>query len=264
MSVRRSGSTLVIALALWVVAACSVGTPPSEPLYSGTLSVVSTPAMKQVISQLATAFQGAHPMISVTLTYEATSTIKVQLTAPTESTPDGYVIEQLQPSTRPTRTAPTAGPVVPVGTTIASSQLVIAVSAKNPKHVSSLEDLGRAGVRTAVCSSDEPCGQAADIMLAQSRTKLSKAQRVTDTQAGLTLLRDGKVDAALVYRSDVRVGADGLATVEVAESGGAKVDFVAGARRGSNQVAAMQAFIAFLQNGGSKQVMESYGFEVGA
>jgi molybdate transport system substrate-binding protein len=137
----------------------------------------------------------------------------------------------------------------PTGTPVlfARNQLVLAIPADNPKGMRGLADLNRPDIRLALCAESEPCGTVAATALAEAQVPVpATAIRVTDVRAAMAQLREGHVDAALVYRSDARLAGDTVATLEFAQSPAALADLYAAIPTAAQNPVAAKNFLDYL------------------
>jgi molybdate transport system substrate-binding protein len=144
--------------------------------------------------------------------------------------------------------------------TFASNELEIAVPPGNPAHIGSLADLARPGVKVALCAEQVPCGAAA--------VKLLKAVGVTahpvtlekDVKAALSKVQLGEVDAALVYRTDVKAGAGRVAGVPIPEAGKAVNRYPIVALAHARNAPGAQAFVGYVLSADGQRVLADAGF----
>ena len=160
---RRFALT-VAALAAVTVAGCS-SSPSSAPsgsstsspvaassaLPAGTITVFAAASLKETFTQLGKQFQEAHPGDTVKFSFGASSTLATQITsgAPAD------VFASAAPKNMQT--------VVSAGDAsnpqdFAKNTAEVAVPPSNPASVTSVNDLGKSSVKTALCEPQVPCG----------------------------------------------------------------------------------------------------------
>jgi ABC-type molybdate transport system substrate-binding protein len=161
--------------------------------------------------------------------------------------------------------------------TYASNELAILVPAGNPKHVTSLADLGRADVRVAM-PNPQTEGVARQIVSAYRKAGGDAlVQRIMETKraAGTTILTSihhrqtpawllqGKADAGPVWLSEAlyqeRIHS-GLEAVRIPAAENVSGAYLAAVVRTAAHVAAAKAFVAFLASQQAQDVYRSYGF----
>src|SRR5579863_3045801 len=160
----------------------------------------------------------------------------------------------------------------------ASNGLGIMVLARNPRHIASLNDLGRSDVRVAM-PNDDTEGIATPIEAAFRRaggTGLLDAIMVRKKDAGTTLLTSihhrqtpqwilsGRADAGPVWYTEAlyqqQIGS-GISVIALPPSQDVRVNYVASVVTGAPHRAAAQAFLAFLASPKGLAVYQSFGFD---
>jgi molybdate transport system substrate-binding protein len=147
-------------------------------------------------------------------------------------------------------------------TLLARDSLVIAVLRANTVKVSSLADLTRPGVRVALCADQLPCGAAARTVLDAAGVTVSPVARESDVHAIIAKIRSGAVDAALVYRTDVKALYPEVTSIDVAEAERAADQYRIVALKESANPAAAAAFIGFVTSALGRRVFAEAGFGV--
>jgi molybdate transport system substrate-binding protein len=82
-----------------------------------------------------------------------------------------------------------------------------------------------------------------------------------DVKAALAKVKLGEVDAALVYRTDVRAAAADVDGVEFAESAGAVNDYPVVALKDAPNPAGAAAFLAFVRSPDGQRILTDAGFQ---
>jgi molybdate transport system substrate-binding protein len=139
--------------------------------------------------------------------------------------------------------------------------LEIAVPRDNPARVSGLADLARAGVKVALCARQVPCGAAAGKALAAAHVAVRPVSWEPDVKAALSRVRLGEVDAALVYRTDVRAAGSAVHGIEFPESADAVNSYPIGTLAVASHRAAADAFVAYVRSADARAVFLAAGFD---
>ncbi|MCX6389918.1 MAG: molybdate ABC transporter substrate-binding protein [Solirubrobacterales bacterium] len=148
---------------------------------------------------------------------------------------------------------------------VAGNSLVIATRKGGPKF-GSLADLGRRGVKIALGSKTVPIGSYADKALAklpaQQRTAIlnNVKSREPDASSVTAKLREGAVDAALLYRTDVDGSAGSLSAVAIPKSVAPLVTYFAAVVNGTKLPNASAALVKSLRSGRGQSLLRSAGF----
>lgn len=245
------GAALGAVVAPAGLAGCTgAGAPSGQPVI-----VLAAASLTEAFTTLGHDFQAAHPGARVTLSFGASSTLAEQIRqgAPAD------VFAAASPTAMSVVTTAGRGSGAPV--VFARNQLVIAVPAANPRHIRSLADLARPGLRVALCAEQVPCGAAAATVLRLARVRLTPATLEPDVKAALAKVRLGEVDAALVYRTDVRAAGGEVAGVEFAGSAAAINDYPIVALTGGGNAAGAAAFVEYVRSDRGQAVLVAAGFQ---
>lgn len=206
----------VLCATLAALAGCSSSTaistdtsPTTSPTASAasrqTVTVLAASSLTEPFAALATAYEQAHPDVTVRVSYGSSTTLAQQVTqgAPADivALAGGEAVAQVSAAATATH------PPIP----FAENALVLATPAANPARVGVLADLARPDVAVVLCVATAPCGRAADTALAGAGVTAHVVSREVDAKATLAKLRLGEADAALLYHSDV-VAARGAVT----------------------------------------------------
>jgi molybdate transport system substrate-binding protein len=262
---RGRGPVARIALVGWLtlavmsVTACLGVPPPRVPpptKIAGTIEVSGPASLMEVLTDIANDFKQANDDVEVQLAFGADTETVGRVTTTGGAAPDIVIVEGSQPLAVLGASVSTA-PVI-----IARNRLVIATAPGNPKHITGLRDLARAGVRVALCATSEPCGTASNAVLIGAGLTVRSPRRVNDVRAALSLVEQGSADAALVYRTDTRVAGDAVASVEFPESGANLVDYQGVVLSGAVNPAGAQAFLGYLVSQTTKDRLTGAGFQL--
>jgi molybdate transport system substrate-binding protein len=243
------------------LAACSTGTgghpatAPSGAAVTGNVSVFAAASLTEAFNQLGRDFQAAHPGTRVTFDFAGSAQLATQIN---EGAP-ADVFASAAPATMKTVTG--AGNATGTPATFARNQLVIAVPKGNPKAVTGLADLAKPGVRVALCAAQVPCGAAAKTALAAAGVAITPVTLEQDVKSALAKVKLGEVDAALVYRTDVRAAAADVDGVEFPESAKAVNDYPIVVLKGASNPAGAQAFVAYVLSDKGRSVLGRAGFQ---
>jgi molybdate transport system substrate-binding protein len=145
--------------------------------------------------------------------------------------------------------------------TFARNQLVVAVAAGNPKGLATLNDLGKKGIRVALCLDSEPCGVAAAEVLKAAKVNVTSPLRSENVRDARDLVERGQADAALVYRTDLRNN-DDVAPLEFARAGQGVVEFQAIPMAKAKNPDMAQAFVAYLASAAGRELLTANGFQL--
>ncbi|WP_030434342.1 molybdate ABC transporter substrate-binding protein [Actinoplanes subtropicus] len=239
----------------------SDGSPPSTSTSSagggvtGNLTVLAAASLTETFNQIGKDFEAANPGVKVTFSYGGSSGLAQQITsgAPAD------VFASASPATM--KTVTDAGDASGTPATFVKNQLVIAVPKGNPKGITGLSDLTRAGMKVALCAEQVPCGAAAKKALGAAGVKLTPVTLEQDVKSALSKVKLGEVDAALVYRTDAKAAAPEVDSIEFPESSGAINEYPIVTLKSAPNPVAATAFVAFVQTGPEMKVLTDAGFQ---
>jgi len=264
VGIRGVRATLVGLTALAGVVGCGGGDGTAGPSpgggtdsakVTGTVTVFAAASLTESFTRIGKDFEAANPGSKVTLNFGGSSALATQINqgAPAD------VFASAAPANMKTVTDAGNGDGTP--TTFVKNQLVIAVPKGNPKGVTGLASLTRSGVKVALCAEQVPCGAAAQKALDAAGVKLTPVTLEQDVKAALSKVKLGEVDAALVYRTDVKAAPADVAGVEFPESAGAINDYPIIVVKNAPNKAGAQAFVAHVLSDKGKSVLTQAGFQ---
>ncbi|MGC4892417.1 molybdate ABC transporter substrate-binding protein [Micromonospora sp. DT31] len=255
MTVRRVRAALAGMLVVALGATgCGGPAEPVGPDGAGPVTVFAAASLTEPFTRLGEDYAAAHPGRTVRFNFGGSSGLAAQIIqgAPAD------VFAAASPATM--KTVTDAGEAAGPSTVLVRNQLVVAVPRGNPARITGLADLARPGVTVALCAEQVPCGAAARTALDAAGVRLTPATLEQDVRGALAKLRLGEVDAALVYRTDVRA-ATGLAAVEFGESARAVNDYPIVVLRTAGNPAGARAFVDFVRSDAGLAVLTAAGFQ---
>jgi molybdate transport system substrate-binding protein len=257
VTVRRIRAALAGAAALTLaLTGCGAGDDPAGRDGGGRITVFAAASLTESFTRLARDFEAAHPGTTVTVNFAGSSALAAQITqgAPAD------VFAAASPATM--KVVTDAGDAAGAPVTLVRNRLVIAVPKGNPGRVAGLADLARPAVKVALCAEQVPCGAAARQALDAAGVRLTPATLEQDVRGALAKVKLGEVDAALVYRTDVRAAAGELAAVEFPASARAVNDYPIVVLRHAGNPDGARAFVAYVRSGAGRSVLTAAGFQV--
>ncbi|WP_371871401.1 molybdate ABC transporter substrate-binding protein [Phytohabitans rumicis] len=222
---------------------------------TGSVTVFAASSLTESFNQIGKDFEAANPGTKVTFNYAASSALATQINqgAPAD------VFASASPATMKTVTDAGNGDGTPV--IFVKNQLVIAVPKGNPKGVTGLADLTKAGVKVALCAEQVPCGAAAKKAIDAAGVRLTPVTLEENVKSALSKVTLGEVDAALVYRTDAKAAASDVDGIEFPESAGAINDYPLVVLKAAPNKTAAQAFVTYVQSDKAKAVLTAAGFQ---
>ncbi len=257
----------MLALApLLLAAACSSGSDapaddagPAAPSSSssevtGTVVVLAAASLTGVFEQIGEQFEQANPAAEVVLSFGGSSALAQQVLsgAPAD------VFAAASPATMQT-VVDAGGAADP--TVFVRNRLEIAVPPGNPGGVEGLADFGRGELDLALCAPEVPCGAAATEVLTAAGVRPAPDTLEQDVKAALAKVRLGEVDAALVYRTDVRAAGDEVTGIPFPEAADAINDYPIAVLDQAPNAAAARAFVDQVRSAEGRRVLDAAGFD---
>ncbi|MFE3444122.1 molybdate ABC transporter substrate-binding protein [Nocardia sp. NPDC059180] len=259
MNLLRSISTLFVAAA----AASGLSGCADDPGNAdradgeirGKITVFAAASLTETLSALGEQFEAAHPGVEVVFSFDASSALAEQIRqgAPAD------VFASAAPKNM--QQVVDSGDVTATPVTFVRNRLEIAVPEGNPGRITGLADFGRDEPAIALCAEQVPCGAAATKVFEAAQITPKPDTREPDVKAVLSKVVLGEVDAALVYRTDVRAAGDKVAGIDFPESADVVNDYpIAPVAHAPNATAAA-AFVEFVGSDSARAVFADAGFE---
>ncbi|WP_084505782.1 molybdate ABC transporter substrate-binding protein [Nocardia harenae] len=251
---RKLGAVVA---AVAMVAGC--GTDDAEPAtgdaVSGTVTVFAAASLTETFTELGEQFEAAYPGAKVVFNFGASSALAQQIGqgAPAD------VFAAAAP--RNMQQVQDGGDVTVAPVTFVRNRLEIAVPAGNPGRITGLADFGRAELTIALCAEQVPCGAAAATVFRTASITPQPDTREADVKAALTKVTLGEVDAALVYRTDVRAAGDKVQGIDFPEAASAVNDYPIAPLSEAPNAAAATAFVQFVTSEQADPVFAAAGFD---
>lgn len=222
---------------------------------SGVVTVLAASSLTESFEAIGKRFERAHPDVDVQFSFAASSELATQITAGAPAD----VFASASPETMRQVVEAQAARGRP--TVFARNRLEIAVPAGNPGEVTGLADLGRRELRVALCAAEVPCGAAGAKALAAAGVTPAPDTLEADVKATLTKVTLGEVDAALVYRTDVRAAGPDVEGIEFPQSAQAVNSYPVVALHDAPNPRAARAFVDLVLSEQGTAVLTRAGFE---
>ena len=266
---RRLALT-VVALAAAAVAGCSSSSSPSTPSGStsspaaaagsssagqtGTITVFAAASLKETFTELGKQFEAAHPGDTVKFSFGASSALATQI----NSGAPADVFASASPKNM--------NQVVTAGNAsnpqdFAKNVMEVAVPPSNPAKVTSVNDLAKSSVKTALCQPQVPCGVVAAEVFKNAKITVKPVTLQPDVKSVLTQVELGNVDAGMVYVTDVMAAGAKVKGVTIPASENASTLYPIAALTHSKEPSIAQAFVAYVLSPTGEQVLKAAGFE---
>ncbi|MUL42376.1 molybdate ABC transporter substrate-binding protein [Streptomonospora sp. PA3] len=251
---RRAAAGAAAGLLL-AAAACA----PVEEGAAGTdparraLTVFAAASLTGTFEELGGRFEERHPGTRVRFNFAGSSQLADHIAAGAPA--DVFASADTRTMDRVEDEGGTAGDAV----VFVRNTLRIAVPADNPAGIDSLADLADPGVKVALCAEEVPCGAAAARALEAAGVEVTPVSRERDVKAALTKTELGEVDAALVYRTDIRASGE-VAGIAFPEAEQAANDYPIAVLKGADRPGLAREWVAFVRSEDGDEVFDGAGF----
>jgi len=137
----------------------------------------------------------------------------------------------------------------------------IAVPPSNPANVTSVNDLAKSSVKTALCQPKVPCGVVAAAVFKNAGITVKPVTLQPDVKSVLSQVELGNVDAGVVYVTDVMAAGSKVKGVMIPANVNASTTYPIAAISGSKEMSIAQAFVAYVLSPAGQSVLSAAGFE---
>ncbi|WP_101946273.1 molybdate ABC transporter substrate-binding protein [Mycobacterium sp. 3519A] len=232
-----------------VASGCSSQARPTT-----SITVFASSAMIKSLTTIGKQFEAENPGTAVEFIFSGSSDLSAELSNGNGA--DVFVSGDHDNMTTVANAGLIAAPPVP----IAANSLVIATAPGNRGQIASFADLGRPGVRVAVCGVPSACAAATRQLEDRARVPLHPQYNdMTD----IDVLRDvttGKADAGLVFQTDAMNAGDKVSWFAFPESADAQVTSWIAPVKDSDQATLANKFIQDVTGPAGRKVLADAGF----
>jgi molybdate transport system substrate-binding protein len=272
---RLAATLAVVALTL---ASCSTGGPQTGAPSTGvrasetpggaapvTLTIYAAASLKAVLAKVQTAYAAVSPGITITVSTDSSSALetKIEQGAPAD-------VFLSADTTNPQKLVD-GGFASGTLTKFAGNLLTVIVPTANPAGIASPADLAKAGVKVIAAGDTVPItkyakqlianlatqpGYPGDFVAAYTANIVSKEDNVAAVVAKIEL---GEGDAGIVYVTDAKTSSK-VTTIAVPDAANVPATYAGVVVKASPNVAAAQAFLAWLAGPDGQAILASFGF----
>lgn len=238
------------------MAAIACGDPSNgdSPGPERELLVSAAASLTDVMAEVETAFEEAHPGVDVVLNLAGSSTLSVQIL---EGAPvDVFASASAADMDRVVE----AGAVAGESRIFARNRLRIAVPEGNPAGIEGLEDFADGELLLGLCAEEVPCGALAREALRRAGVKPEIDTAEPDVRALLTKVEVGELDAGISYVTDVASAEDGVEGVDLPEEANVVADYPIAVLRRTDRPELARAFVAFVRSERGRAILTRHGF----
>jgi len=257
---RLTRAVALAAAAALSLAGCSSSdsgastTTGSASEITGDVTVFAAASLTESFTRIGKDFEAAHPGVTVTFNFAGSSALANQINQGAPA--DVFASAAPKNMTDVTNT----GAVADTPTTFVTNTLEIAVPKGNPAKVTGLADFAKPDLKIALCAEQVPCGAAAKAVFRAAGITAAPDTLEQDVKAVLTKVSLGEVDAALVYKTDVKSAGDKVEGIEFPESGKAVNEYPIAVCAKAPNPAGARAFVEYVLSAQGRKVLTEAGF----
>jgi molybdate transport system substrate-binding protein len=255
---RRLAVPAVAAFAL-LTAACGSGsttsssTTTTKVAVTGNLSVFAAASLTGAFNDAKAKLTAANPGLNLTYNFAGSNALVAQIQ---QGAPADVFASADQKNMQ---TLITAG-LVEAPVTFARNKLQIAVAAGNPKGITGLADLAKAGVTVVLEAPGVPAGDYTRQVLAAKGITVTPKSLETDVKSALAKVTTGEADATVVYVTDVTAGGPKVQGVSIADADQPQISYPIAVVKATKNHFAAQAFVDSALSGDVQKSLEAAGF----
>jgi molybdate transport system substrate-binding protein len=231
-----------------------------------SLKIYAASSLTDAFGAIKTAYQAAHPNVSITYNFDGSQTLEQQLA-------NGAPADIFASADTSHMQLAEAAKLVTKSQIFAKNNLVVIIPASNPGHITTLKDLDKSGIKLVVGVPAVPVGKyglqvldnlGKSAQYGAAYEKSVKANIVSqeeDDKSVVTQVQLGDADAGIVYRTDVTSAeAKEVTVIPIPTQYNVIAQYPIAVLSGSTQQQADQAFINYLLSTAGQSILENYQF----
>ncbi len=220
---------------------------------AGSINVFAAASLTEAFTTLGKQFEAAHAGTTLNFRFDASSALATDIT---QGQPSDVFASA---ATSNMDTVVTAGfATKPVN--FVSNTMEIATPPGNPAKVSTVQDLEKSSVKTALCEVAVPCGATAEKVFDNAKVTVKPVTREPDVKSTLAVVEAKEVDAGVVYVTDVRAAGSKVVGVPIPDSVNASTTYPIAVLTHSTNQALAQAWVDYVLSPAGQKVLSADGF----
>ena len=220
----------------------------------GDITVLAAASLTDSFTTLGQQFEAAHPGVTVTLSFAASSALATQITS-------GAPADVFASASATTMDAVVAAGAAADPQVFAKNVMQIAVPPTNPGKITGVSSLAGADVKTALCQPQVPCGSTAQKVFTNAEVTVTPVTLEPDVRSVLSKVTLGEVDAGVVYVTDVLAAGEKVKGVEIPADVNASTSYPIAALTRSENAATAAAFVEYVLSPAGAAVLTAAGFQ---
>jgi molybdate transport system substrate-binding protein len=224
-----------------------------SPVLTGKIIVFAASSLTGTFITLGKQFEAAHPGTSVVFSFGASSTLAQQIL-------QGAPADLFASAAPKNMQQVIDGGDVSVAKDFARNEAEIVVYPAKATEIRTVADLGRPGVKVALCLAQVPCGAVARSVLASNNVVVKPVTEGLDVKSTLAYAVSGEADAAIVYVTDAKAAGKAVVGVPIPSGLNASTAYSLGVVQRSANGSLATAFEEFVLSQVGRGVLEEAGF----
>jgi len=221
---------------------------------SGSLVVSAAASLQGAFTDMKSAFELAHPDVTVTVNFGASSTLAQQII-------DGAPIDVFASADEANMAKVSDAKLLSDAPTLfATNSLEIIVRKGNPSKIASLSDISKPGLIYVTCAPQVPIGKYSAQVLQKAGVTVAPASLEPDVKSIVAKVTAGEADAGIVYATDVSATQGAAEGVVIPTDVNVTAHYPIAAVSTSTNRTAAQAWIAFVSGTEGQAILKNYGF----
>ena len=218
---------------------------------SGSITVLAAASLTDTFRTIADQFEAMHPGVSITFSFGASSDLatEIQQGNPADVFAAASIKTMTQVGSAATRPA-----------NFATNTMEIATPPGNPKHIKTVADLAKSGIKVAVCDVAVPCGAVTKQVFDNATVTVQPTAREQDVRSTLTVVESGEVDAGVVYVTDVKAAGSRVTAVAIPADINATTTYPISVLKDAHNAALAHAFVDYVLSAAGQKVLRDAAF----
>jgi molybdate transport system substrate-binding protein len=216
--------------------------------------VFAAASLTESFTELGKQFETANPGTKVTFSFAASSALAEQINSGAPA--DVFASASQKNMDQVVSAGNASDPKV-----FAKNVMEIATPPSNPGKVTSVNDLAKSSVKTALCQPQVPCGSVAQQVFTNAKITVKPVTLEPDVKSVLSKVQLGEVDAGMVYVTDVKAAGDKVKGVEIPADVNASTNYPIASVTKSANAAVAKAFVDFVLSSSGESVLSAAGFQ---
>ncbi len=220
---------------------------------TGTLNVFAAASLTGAFNTAKSTLTAVNAGLTLTYNFAGSNTLVAQIT---QGAPSDVFASA---DTKNMQKLVDAGLVDPP-VTFAKNKLEIAVAPGNPKGITGLADLAKAGVSVVLEAAGVPAGDYTRQILTAKNIAVTPKSLETDVKSAVAKVTSGEADATVVYVTDVKAAGSAVTGVAVSDADQPSITYPIAVVKATKNPGGAQAFVTSAVSGEVQKALQAAGF----